>query len=233
MKLYDVVELDDIVKEQARIDKSSPEMYSAIKELAEGVLVIRGLIRNDKELDEISHEAATDLYIKINDEEDPLEIVQWSGYLFRCMEGYVRQYLHFNRRREELVINDPVVEREFVLGLYSSLYPSTTTEELRDVAISIPGMIDEFYDNYTRYSTFTREYYDTKISIKLSIYHESIVVYGSSDPRLVKLLYPMIMKCISSKLLNYYRDIDFNLDSYLNQVNNSIQFTESEWSHGS
>jgi hypothetical protein len=104
----DVIALERKVKEAFAKDRSSPEMYSTIKELAEAILVVKRMAFNATEVDEISHMLATDFYIKINHE--GLVVEKWTKYirlrLYRMRNDYLEE-----TRGVEIEISD-IVEAE-------------------------------------------------------------------------------------------------------------------------
>ena len=229
---HDIIKLESDVKLQFENDRSDANMYTTIKRLTEGILVTKRLTTNSSETDEISHEVATDLYIKINKEDNPLIVYAWTKYIMRSIKGYIREYLKYNKYKEDIVIRDPIDRREFMRSSYGSLGLINTSGDLVDTINEIPMLIDEFYDKYIRYSKEYYKYKSTKISLVLSVYHGKVICYDDSDESLVRLLYNMLMKNISSKLFSYFDDIDRNFNFYYGSAD-SIKFSESEWSYGS
>ena len=75
----DIIALERRVKEVYAQDKSSPEMYTSIKELAAAILVVKNMAYNSTEVEEISHMLATDLYIKLNHE--GMKVEKWTKYI--------------------------------------------------------------------------------------------------------------------------------------------------------
>ena len=181
----DIIALERKVKEAFAKDKSSPEMYSTIKELAEAILVVKRMAFNSTEVDEISHMLATDFYIKINHE--GLVVEKWTKYirlrLYRMRNDYLEE-----TRGVEIEINDIVEAEKFRDSLFGSL-ASTRVEqavfELDDVVHSLADIALEIFDKYVHYREGTEEYELIKLSVMFTI--EDKLKYNRGRVVLVKL----------------------------------------------
>ena len=115
----DIIALERRVKEVYAQDKSSPEMYTSIKELAAAILVVKSMAYNSTEVEEISHMLATDLYIKLNHE--GMKVEKWTKYirlrLYRMRSDYLKE-----TQGVEIQIDDPIEAEQFTercLGGYN------------------------------------------------------------------------------------------------------------------
>ena len=164
----DIIALERRVKEVYAQDKSSPEMYTSIKELAAAILVVKSMAYNSTEVEEISHMLATDLYIKLNHE--GMKVEKWTKYirlrLYRMRSDYLKE-----TQGVEIQIDDPIEAEQFTercLGGYS-YKPDGIDMELSSVIDSLPDYFFQVYDKYVRYSKSSEEYRLVKLSIMFTV----------------------------------------------------------------
>lgn len=164
----DIIALERRVKEVYAQDKSSPEMYTSIKELAAAILVVKSMAYNSTEVEEISHMLATDLYIKLNHE--GMKVEKWTKYirlrLYRMRSDYLKE-----TQGVEIQIDDPIEAEQFTercLGGYS-YKPDVIDMELSSVIDSLPDYFFQVYDKYVRYSKSSEEYRLVKLSIMFTV----------------------------------------------------------------
>lgn len=168
MARRDIFALERKVKEAYAKDKSSPEMYTTIKELAAAILVVKSMAYDSKEVDEISHMLATDFYIKLNHE--GLRVDKWTKYirlrLYRMRSDYLKE-----TQGLELTIDDPIDADEFADRCLGNGYfdASDQFSELQDVIDSLPDYFFKVFDKYIRYKKSSEEYRLVKISLMLTL----------------------------------------------------------------
>lgn len=166
---HDILALERVVKEVYAQDPSNPELYTAIKNLAEAILVVKGMTFNHREADEISHNLATDFYIKINHQ--GLKVKCWTKYIRLRLYSFRSAYLK-ETSNTEFVIDD-LVDAERMRDM---LYPqnreteeSYRYSELESVIDSLPTKIMSIFDKYVRYEVDSNEYNKVLASVQLSI----------------------------------------------------------------
>lgn len=210
--MHNIIEIEKKLKEQYAKDKSDPLLYVLLKELTEGILVTKKLFDNSTDIDYVSHEVATDIYLKLNDKNKNFEIYAWTRYIMRSIKGYINYYLYYNRNKQQLLIEDPVDYRKFVKDNYPELFP-VKYNELRDIINDIPEIILEFYNKNIRYYKDSELYKNTLISLYLSIYYDKLYVYKNTDKDLLLFLYRMLIKTLSSIILSNEDHKFFNYDN--------------------
>ena len=164
----DILGLEKKVKEAYAKDKSSPEMYTTIKELAAAILVVKSMAFNSTEVDEISHMLAIDLYMNINHK--GMKVEKWTKYirlrLYRMRSNYLQE-----TQGIELQIDDPIEAEQFMdrcMGGYQ-YKPEGIDMELSSVLDYLPDYFFKIYNNYVRYSKSSEEYRLVKLSILFTI----------------------------------------------------------------
>lgn len=163
----DILALERRVKEVYAQDKSSPEMYTSIKELAEAILVVKNMAYNSTEVDEISHMLATDFYIKLNHE--GMKVEKWTKYirlrLYRMRSDYLKE-----TQGVELQIDDPIEAEEFAERCLGGYYQSISSEvEMESVLDSLPEIFFQIYDKYVRYTKSSEEYRLVRLSLMFTL----------------------------------------------------------------
>lgn len=221
----DIIALESKVKEAFATDRSSPEMYSTIKDLASAILVVKRMAFNAKEVDEISHMLATDFYIKINHE--GLVVEKWTKYirlrLYRMRSDYLGE-----TRGVEIEINDLVEAERFRDSLFGS---SNTTRveqaafELEDMVKSLAEIALEIFDKYVHYRKDTEDYELVKLSVMFTIEDKFkydrgrivLVKLGQEYEAYVKFMVNLIYKRLGVYLHKMLGD-DLSRSSELNEL---------------
>lgn len=166
----DVLALERRVKEVYATDKSSGDMYSAIKDLASAILVTKKMAFDSTEVEEISHMLATDFYLKINHE--GLVVTKWTKYI-RLRLYKMREEWLGETRGVELEVKDIVEAERFKNVIFGSAYQlghnNQRIIELEDALRSLSNIVLDIFDKYVRYREGTWEYNHTKISVMLTI----------------------------------------------------------------
>lgn len=181
----DIIALERKVKEAFAKDKSSPEMYTTIKDLAAAILVVKHMAFNSSEVDEISHMLATDFYIKINHE--GLVVEKWTKYIRLRLYNARSEYLS-ETRGVEFEINDVVEAEEFQQQMFHSadrFRAEQAAMELDSVVNSMSNLALSIFDSYVHYKPDTAEYQFLKISVMFTI--EDKLKYNRGRVVLVKL----------------------------------------------
>ena len=165
----DIFALERKVKDAFANDKSSPEMYSTIKELAAAILVVKRMAFNSTEVDEISHMLATDFYLKINHE--GLVVEKWTKYIRLRLYKMRSDYLD-ETKGVELEVPDLIEAEKFrdsLFGSSNSFRVEQATMELDDVLESLSEVVLNIFDKYVHYREGTNEYELVKLSVMFTI----------------------------------------------------------------
>lgn len=181
----DIIALERKVKEAFAKDKSAPEMYTTIKELAAAILVVKRMAFNSNEVDEISHMLATDFYLKINHE--GLVVEKWTKYIRLRLYNARSEYLN-ETRGVEFEVSDVIEAEQFRDQLFGSANRFRTEQaamELDSVVQSMSTLALEILDSYVHYKPGTTEYEFIKISVMFTI--EDKLKYNRGRVVLVKL----------------------------------------------
>ena len=196
-----ILELEQRVKDVYADDRTNPELYSAIKDLAEAILVVKRMVSSSEQVSEISHALATDFYIDISS--GKLEIHSWTKYIMLRLRTYRGRYYDSNRR-VELTTKDCLDADELSNNLYNSSkfsFSSASNLELYDLIEYYPKFILKQFDKCVRYRKGTKEYSVALINIMRMILQDTtdIRMFGDEDPQYIIFLRNVIMK----RLENY------------------------------
>lgn len=181
----DIIALERKVKDAFAKDKSSPEMYTTIKELAAAILVVKRMAFNSTEVEEISHMLATDFYLKINHE--GLVVEKWTKYIRLRLYNVRSEYLD-ETRGVEIEVKDLIEAERFRDTLFSSsnnFRVEQAAMELENVVESLSTIALNIFDNYVHYRKGTNEYELVKLSVMFTI--EDKLNYNRGRIVLVKL----------------------------------------------
>ncbi len=197
-----IIELESIVKEIYAKDKTSPELYTALKDLAERILVLKKLVKTRSEVEEISHNLATDFYLRISSGE--LEVVCWTKYIQLTLLTY-RNMHYSDTSKCQIVVDDASILHDFSNQLYSSSKFNLQREssmEVDDYIKSIPDFLLIQFDKIVRYNKNTVEYTEVLISVLTSIIRKEYIVVNPhiyDDVEYVE----VVVKCLMRRLNNY------------------------------
>lgn len=214
---HNILKLESDLKDQLSIDKSDPITYYRLKWLIEGILVVKKLAYNSTEVDGISHEMATDFYLRLNDPNKNFELYAPTKYIMRSIKRYISDYLYYNYDKQEVDVSDPVVKNDFIKNMFPHVSDFTTKGSLEDIIKMIPGLIQKSYDKYIRYYKDSDEYKSTLISLYMSIYNQDIIIYDEyTDSSLLLFMYRLVINNIIKYVDNNIKDSDrsyYELDS--------------------
>lgn len=168
MAKKNILALERKVKELFENDKSNPELYLAIKDLAEAILVVKGMAYNYIEADEISHNLASDLFMKL---QEGFVVWKWTKYIWMRLYNYRSSYIN-ETRSTELYVEDLVdldKMKHIVFPQAEATFNGYNFYELESVVKSLPVRIKEIYDKYVRYKLESDEYTKIWMSIMLTV----------------------------------------------------------------
>ena len=216
-----ILKLEQRVKDIYYEDKTNPELYLAIKDLAEAILVVKRMVSNSTQVATISHELATDFYMDICS--GKLEVRSWTKYVMLRLGTYRGRY-YSDTRSVDLVVSDLVDQGNLASTLYSSSKFCLSKEsslELEDLIEYYPQFLLKQYDKCVRYVKGSVEYSNTLISVMLTLLRgngtvKGVVKYRSTDdPEYILFLSKLLMRrleCYSNILC-----LDSTLSSSLNE----------------
>ena len=184
-------------------DRTSPELYVAIKDLAEAILVVKRLVQNAKQVEYISHELATDFYLDISS--GALEVQCWTKYISLRLRTYRGRYYDATSKID-VVVDDPLEASNLAENLYSSSqfqFSKVSTAELEDLIDYYPEFLFKQFDKIVRYNRGTLEYSRTLISVLLNITRQSTrtrthAFRSYDDSSYVELLSDILMRRLES-----------------------------------
>ena len=184
-----LIDLEKAVKDQIIKDKSSGDLYLAIKELSAMILISKKWARDYDEVENMSHMMAVDFYYKV---QNGWECYCWTRYLTKCGKGYMMAYLN-ERSRVHISIDDVIDVHRYIEDLYASSdsLNSSAAEysmsELDDMISQFPKYFWLEFDEIIRYRRDTDEYRNIKISTKMTILNRLSGRIGDSDTILYRL----------------------------------------------
>ena len=158
-------EKEDYIKELISKDRTDGEIYSNLRELIIAYLAKKKCCNNKREIQELSHDIATEMYFNIADGADYYHILGW---LEKNHKRYVNDYLVSQREIIDADVSDEMVY-------------NTTSESfhliLNKVYLSeISKVIDETMRN-CRYRKGTPKYNNLRLSLTLSLLRNKNVNY--------------------------------------------------------
>lgn len=148
-----VLFIEEEIKVIYEEDKSNPMLYVKLKCLSEVILKTKSMAFYYEEIDEISHDLAADIFMDINNKDNPLQIKYFSKYISLKLFKYREKYLEY--------------KSDFILEDVSDLYRIVDTFifkdkysffELDDLMKSIPSKIKYIFDDYIRYKRGSEKY---------------------------------------------------------------------------
>lgn len=165
--MANIFDLEKRVKEIYAKDPTDPELYIAIRELAERLLVVKKIALNRDEAQEISHNLATDLYLAVS---NGFQIVCWTKYVWKKLYKYREKYLNENKKQ---VLHIPEISKqeEFKAIHHGSRNYFREIEffEVEDLINSMPAYIKEVFKHYCRYDESTPEYTNLFLSVLATV----------------------------------------------------------------
>lgn len=210
-KRHNIIELESEVKRIYAEDKSSPEMYTAIKALAEALLVVKSIAFNYREADEMSHNLASDLYLKLNNSN--FEIRAWTKYIWKLCYSYRNRYIREVQRVELEVkdITDLYEIKDIAFPQLEATLDGYNQSELESLVSYIPKKILEIFDSVVHYKKGSQLYVNIKISVMNTIRYNGDL--DSSEILLYKLdksyenYIKFLINVLKKKLLIYVHQI--------------------------
>lgn len=204
MSSSSILSLEAEVKRIYAEDPASPELYTAIYNLAEKILVLKRIVKIRAEVHELAHNLASDFYIKLNNED--WTVVCWTKYIRLMLLSYRSKY-YDETSKCQLTIDDVNKLEDFTNTIYNSskfTMSKYSTLEIEDFIDTLPDFIFKHYDKIVRYKKNSIEYCDYKISVLTSLIRNEIVCIGKrTDREYVEFLTKMIMK----RLQNYMNKV--------------------------
>lgn len=203
------IELD--IRKICQVDKSSDKLYIYIKELAEAYMRTFRQVDTYRELDEISHEIASDLYQMI---QDGYEIFAWRKYVRLMVKRYRQNYWSVNRS-QVIDVSDVTDKDKFICEAYSAslnLSNMLSEEELLLLVSDAGKIFDEIVSDRIKYSRGTKKYLNVKTSVLLSFKFNELKlyeIYDKSDIEYVELVYKSSLKVFCDYLTLNLHGIKF------------------------
>lgn len=199
MSTSDILVLESKVKEIYARDKSDPELYTAIYNLAEKILVLKRIVKTSSEVHELAHNLASDFYIRLNHED--WTVVCWTKYIQLTLLTYRSKY-YDETSKCQFTVDDVNKLDEFTNTMYSSskfTMSKYSTLEIENYIESLPDFIYKHYDKVVRYTKHTKEYSDHLMSVLCSIMNDRIITVGKTADRLyVEFLVKVLMKRLNN-----------------------------------
>lgn len=194
--MTNLFDLERRVKDVYNRDRTDPELYEAIRQLAEKILVMKGMTRYYDETFEIAHNLATDFYLDIS--EGKLEVESWTKYIRLRLYSYRSQYL-WDTRKDILEVDDVVDAHQFKSDLSGNFkFNEFTMCEIDDLVHYVPELVRDVYDRSVRYKRNTSEYSNLFISVICALVRSdddnSNIGVSSSQVPYIKLLRNLIEK---------------------------------------
>lgn len=195
-----LVELENRVKAiRSSDDPLNVDLYEAIRELSEGILVLKNLAYNVDEIDIISHMVAIEIYSRLQSDKN-FEVYAWSKYVKLRTLGVRDKYLK-STKRVAVTTKDILDSQEVQRLIFSSAKSLATVDSvnyrrLSETIQDIPDKIKYLYNQLSRYRKGTRVYDDVYISVLLTMNNSGLCMsnldlsevrlYGNLAPRRFK-----------------------------------------------
>ena len=211
-----LIEIENKIKELVEVGNfENPELYQTIYDLVYFYFKRRKLLTYQQDFEEVSHLGATDLLLKVYNGN---KINSWIGYLNVAYHGYIREYR--KKYRSEIIDtnnNIPLRNAIYMMSASSAFQPMANYESVivKEYINDIIDTIDEVM-NMSKYFEYTKAYYNTELTLLLSILNEQFLPYNrmTEDEELyARMLYVKLM----DKIIANIGYGTFNQDNVLTQ----------------
>lgn len=230
-----IYDLENNVKDIYYSDNPlDPSLYEAIRELSEGICVLKGYSYNIEEADVISHRVAEEIYTRLVRDKN-FKVHAWTKYVRLRTLGVRGKYVK-EVRKVALTTQDLLESAEVQQSIFSSARSLSTVDEvcyrrISELLEEIPDKIREIYDSLIRYKSGTEIYNKIYISVLMSIEASGldlcsqdckIVMYDKLPQYKYKSYVRFLVLAIYSNLRKYLIDNceleSFNLDMILDDL---------------
>ena len=177
------VVISDIEKKLTEIcetDPSSEELYENLRILAAKLLISRRIASNASEVDEMSHDLAALVYLKVRNGK---EIKFWAAYMGRALQSELSRYLRVSTK-QIFEVGDKLNKKEFIERYYNQALvfnQQQDTIEATEVLKTLSNILDDVFSTTCRYTKDHPNYINLKISVYLSLAHKKIVYFNIRD----------------------------------------------------
>lgn len=172
-----VYELEAVVKKIYKNDQSDPDLYMAIRNLAEKILVVKHIAGNREEVESISHHLAADLYMDI--QSGKTQVVSWTKYVWLRLYKYRELYLK-EKGKQFFTIKD-TTKLDALRDLHSGSkhnFSEMANIEYEDLIDRIPQIFKEKYEEFSRYTPQHANYEDILVSTTMTIVRDEVTLFN-------------------------------------------------------
>lgn len=173
-------ELEDKVKEQFLDNPLDENMYSVIKDLTEKILVVKKLVSNREDVDQVSHDYAVNLWIRIC---EGYVVEHWTKYIMLNLSSTLHAYYKSNNKSQiQITISDPVDKEMFVETLYGSSFSNDYVRKF-EMDDYLTTLYIEIKNDVLKYSRTTNIVLNRKLylSVLANLFKEKSLVSLSDD----------------------------------------------------
>ncbi|AMM44937.1 hypothetical protein SP15_139 [Bacillus phage SP-15] len=158
-------------------DNPDPDLYLAIRNLAEKILVVKHIAGNREEVESISHNLAADLYMSIAS--GKLRVSSWTKYVWLRLYKYRELYL--KEKGKQFFKAKDWAQVDTLKNLHSGskhYFNSMADIEYEDLIDRIPQVFKEKYEEFSRYTPQHCDYENILLSVVLTIVRGDLTLYN-------------------------------------------------------
>lgn len=196
-----LIKLELEVKKQYQENPYDENMYLTIKKLAEKILVVKKLISNKEDVDQVSHDYAIKLWLRVC---DGFVVDHWTKYIMLNLSNTLYEYYRYhNKPSIDIQIIDPVDREEFVTTMFGSSDRNMYVRkfEIEDYLSTLYIYIKDLVLKYSRTSNIV---YNRKlfISVISNLFQEKSLVGVNDDREYVNFICKLVKHSV------YYQSIE-------------------------
>jgi len=175
-----LVKLELDVKAQFAKNPYDENMYVVLRTLTEKILVVKNLVTDREDVDQVAHDYAINLWLRLC---NGVVINNWTKYIMLNVSSTLYNYYKaHNRTQIETTILDPVAKDSFITKMYGS---SNRNEYIRKFELEdyLQTLFEEIKVDVLRFSRTTNIVFNRKLylSVIANFFNEKAVIGLSED----------------------------------------------------
>ncbi|WJZ23558.1 hypothetical protein LIS04_130 [Listeria phage LIS04] len=173
--MSNIRELESVVKQIYGEDRTNPDLYLALRNLAEKLLVVKKLATTRDEVQAISHHLASDLYMDILAGK---EVQSWTKYVYLRLFKYREYYIKDKGKQFFTAKNTSQVDEIKNLHSGSKYYFNDMANvEYEDLISQLPKVFMEKYVELVRYTKNHPDYDNLLLSVIITVTRDQVFLY--------------------------------------------------------
>lgn len=218
-----IYELEAVVKDLyfKDPDNPDPDLYMAIRNLAEKLLVVKQIATTREEIQLISHHLASDLYMDILS--GKTRVRSWTKYVWLRLYKY--RELYVKDKGKQFFRAKDTSQVDAIRDLHQGSRESTSlasTVEYEDLIERLPEVFREKYQEFNRYTPSHQYYEGLLISVIITIVRDELTLY--KIPKHLSGYVRMMSRVMLKESYNYIKE--YSGDSQTEVVHDFTSYFE-------